>query len=254
MALELTVVDSFTDRPFAGNPAAIAVVDSFPDDDRMQRVAAEMNLSETSFVVPRADGDYDLRWFSPTTEIELCGHATLAAAHVLGGAGRFHTRSGVLECVPADDGWIEMDFPADPPDGIDPPTGFVIEGAASFARGARDLLVELRDAALVRNFVPDMGAIADLDARGLIVTAAGDRDGIDCVSRFFAPRAGIAEDPVTGSAHCTLACVWGERLQRDELVGEQASPRGGIVRMQYRGERVVLGGQAVIVSVVRLVV
>ncbi len=254
MTLELTVVDSFTDRPFAGNPAAIAIVDSFPDDDFMQRVAAEMNLSETAFVVPRADGDYDLRWFTPAAEVDLCGHATLAAAHLLGGAGRFHTRSGALECMRSGDGWIEMDFPADAPVAIDPPAGFVIEGASAFARGARDLIVELVDAALVRNLVPDLRAIADLDARGLIVTAAGDRTGIDCVSRFFAPNAGIPEDPVTGSAHCTLACVWAERLGRDELVGEQASPRGGIVRMHRRGDRVMLGGQAVTVSVVRLVV
>lgn len=254
MTLELTVVDSFTDRPFAGNPAAIAMVDAFPDDDRMQRVAAEMNLSETAFVVSHADGDYDLRWFSPVAEVDLCGHATLAAAHVLGGAGRFHTKSGVLECVRSGDGWIEMDFPADPPVAIAAPAGFVIEGASHFARGARDLLVVLADAALVRNLVPDLGAIADLDARGLIVTAAGDRPGIDCVSRFFGPNVGIPEDPVTGSAHCTLACVWGDRLQRDELVGEQASRRGGVVRMRRHGDRVVLGGQAVTVSEVRLVV
>ncbi len=258
--MDLTVVDSFTDRPFAGNPAAVAVVDAFPDEDRMQAVAREMNLSETAFVVPRVDGSFDLRWFTPLVEVDLCGHATLAAAHVLGGAGRFHTRSGELVCSLAADGWIEMDFPADPPapEAIPPSVAPALRvDAASvraFARGRSDLLVELAGADVVRAVRPDQASVAALGSRCVVVTAAGDRPGVDCVSRVFGPNAGIPEDPVTGSAHCTLAGYWGERLGRDELVGEQASARGGVVRMQRTGERVVLGGQAVTVSRVQVVV
>jgi predicted PhzF superfamily epimerase YddE/YHI9 len=258
--MDLTVVDAFTDRPFAGNPAAIAVVDAFPDEDRMQAIAREMNLSETAFLVPRPDGSYDLRWFTPTVEVDLCGHATLAAAHVLEGAGTFHTRSGELVCAPAADGWIEMDFPADPvtaepvPPTVPGALGLQagVDAVAVFARARTDLFVELRDGALVRSLRPDMQGVAALGGRCVIVTAAGDRPGIDCVSRVFGPQNGIPEDPVTGSAHCTLAGFWGERLGRDELVGEQASARGGIVRMRRRGDRVVLGGRAVTVSQVRL--
>jgi predicted PhzF superfamily epimerase YddE/YHI9 len=254
MALDLTVVDSFTDRPFAGNPAAVAVVDRFPDDSRMQLIAREMNLSETAFVVKRADGSYDLRWFSPTVEIDLCGHATLATAHVLGGAGRFHTRSGVLTCTLGEDGWIQMDFPADPQTETDPPATLGIPGIRWCGRGKSDLLVEVGDASAVRSLHPDLAAIEALGVRCLIVTAGGDRSGVDCVSRVFAPSAGIAEDPVTGSAHCALGPFWAGRLGRDELVGEQASARGGIVRMKVAGDRVLLGGRAVTVSNVHILV
>jgi PhzF family phenazine biosynthesis protein len=259
--MDLTVVDSFTDRPFAGNPAAVAVLDVFPDEGRMQAIAREMNLSETAFVVARTDGSYDLRWFTPTVEVDLCGHATLASAHVLGGSGTFHTRSGELVCTPAEEGWIEMDLPADPTTTEDAPPSLVgalgLDDASDvrvFARGRSDILVELADADTVRSLHPDQAAVAALGSRCVIVTAPGDRPGIDCVSRVFAPNAGIAEDPVTGSAHCTLAGYWGERLGRDQLVGEQASARGGVVRMRRNGDRVVLGGQAVTVSQVRLVV
>jgi predicted PhzF superfamily epimerase YddE/YHI9 len=271
--MDLTVVDSFTDQPVAGNPAAIAVVDAFPDEARMQSIAREMNLSETAFVVPRADGSYDLRWFTPEVEVDLCGHATLAAAHVLGGTGTFHTRSGELMCTPGGDGWIEMDFPADipvtepaPPTiaatlglvaGADAGAGAVPDhGSAvrAFTRTRADVLVEVAGADIVRALRPDLGAVAALQSRCVIVTATGDRPGIDCVSRVFAPNAGIAEDPVTGSAHCALAEYWGERLGRDTLVGEQASARGGVVRMTRKPGRVVLSGQAVTVSRVHLVV
>jgi predicted PhzF superfamily epimerase YddE/YHI9 len=254
MPLDLTVVDSFTDRPFAGNPAAVAIVERFPEDGEMQLIAREMNLSETAFLVARHDGSYDLRWFSPTVEIDLCGHATLASAHVLGGAGRFFTRSGLLTCTTGEDGWIEMDFPADPPTAADPPTDLGIEGITWCGRGQSDLLFELADADAVRHLQPDLAAIAALDRRCVIVTAASDNPETDCVSRVFAPRAGIAEDPVTGSAHCTLAPFWAERLGRTELVGEQASARGCIVRMTLAGDRVLLGGRAVTMSNVRLVV
>jgi len=257
--MDLTVVDSFTDRPFSGNPAAVAAVDAFPDEPRMQAVAREMNLSETAFVVARPDGSHDLRWFTPSVEVDLCGHATLAAAHVLGGAGRFHTCSGELVCTPAEDGWIEMDFPADPTSVQSPPSSLhgalglaSASGVRVFARARADVLVELADADTVRALRPDLAGVAALGSRGVIVTAAGDRPGIDCVSRMFAPNQGIPEDPVTGSAHCTLAGYWGERLGRDQLVGEQVSARGGIVRMRRHGDRVVLGGQAVTVSQVRM--
>jgi predicted PhzF superfamily epimerase YddE/YHI9 len=252
MALELFVVDSFTDQLFSGNPAAIAIVAAFPDVSRMQSVAAEMNLSETAFVVARPDGDHDLRWFTPIAEVDLCGHATLAAAHVLGGSGRFHTRSGVLACTLSADGWIDMDFPADPPQPSPVPDGFSLEGMSYYGRGRSDVLVELDNADRVRDLVPDLAVFAALKSRTVIVTAAGDRPGIDCVSRVFGPNVGIPEDPVTGSAHCTLACFWGDRLGRDGLVGQQVSRRGGTVRMRRQGDRVVLGGHAVTVSAVHM--
>lgn len=258
--MDLTVVDAFTHRPFAGNPAAVAVVDAFPAEDHMQAVAGEMNLSETAFLVPRADGSYDLRWFTPLVEMDLCGHATLAAAHVLGGSGTFHTRSGELVCSPALDGWIEMDFPADPPvpeavpPSVAPALGVDAASVRAFARGRSDLLVELAGADVVRGVRPDPASVAALGSRCVVVTAAGDRPGVDCVSRVFGPNAGIPEDPVTGSAHCMLAEYWGQHLGRHQLVGEQASARGGVVRMRRQGERVVLGGQAVTVSRVQLVV
>ncbi|MGH9017680.1 MAG: PhzF family phenazine biosynthesis protein [Acidimicrobiales bacterium] len=254
MALALTVVDAFTDRPFAGNPAAVAVVDAFPADDDMQRIAREMNLSETAFLVARSDGNYDLRWFTPTVEVDLCGHATLATAHALGGSGRFMTRSGLLTCTTADDGWIEMDFPADPPTESPLPAGLGLPDVVWCGRGRSDLLIQLADAAAVRSLEPDLAAIAAVDVRCAVVTAIADRPGFDCVSRVFAPAAGISEDPVTGSAHCTLAVFWSQRLGRTELVGEQASPRGGTVRMKIVGDRVVLGGQAVTVSTVQMLV
>lgn len=253
MSLNLTVVDAFTDEPFRGNPAAVTVLDAFPTDERMQLIAREMHLSETSFLVRRDDGSYDLRWFTPSVEVDLCGHATLAAAHVVGGPAVFHTRSGRLSSATADDGWIELDFPADPPQPIDPPDGALgLTGAKWWGRGRFDLVAELPDAAPVRNLSPDLTKIAAVDARAVVVTAPGDRPGIDCVSRVFGPKVGIPEDPVTGSAHCVLAVLWGERTGRSELVGEQASPRGGVVRMRLAGDRVVIGGQAVTVSQVQL--
>jgi predicted PhzF superfamily epimerase YddE/YHI9 len=254
MTLDLTVVDAFTDRPFSGSPAAVAMVDAFFDDARMQSVAAEMNLSETAFVVPRPGGDYDLRWFSPTVEIELCGHATLASAHLLGGSARFHTRSGMLICTRSTSGRIEMDFPADPPVAEPAPPDLAIEGVRWFGRGRFDVLIELADAESVRRFEPDLTRLAELGTRAVIVTAASDRPGIDCVTRVFAPNAGIAEDPATGSAHCTLAGHWGERLGMDQLVGYQASARGATIHMRREADRVILGGQAVTVSEVRMVV
>jgi predicted PhzF superfamily epimerase YddE/YHI9 len=260
MGLRLTVIDAFTSQAFGGNPAAVTIVDAFPDEERMQKVAREMNLSETAFLVPRPDGSHDLRWFTPTTEVDLCGHATLASAHLLGGEGRFHTRSGLLTCVGAGAGWIEMNFPADPPiAAIAPPDRLGLDRVRWWGRTRADLFVELEDAAAVRSVQPDLGRLAAAGSRGVLVTAAGDEPGVDCVSRFFAPNAGIPEDPATGSAHCALAVYWGDRTGRGELVGEQASARGGVVRMRrpdpsVAGERVVLGGQAVTASEVQLLV
>lgn len=252
MPEELFVVDAFTDVAFAGNPAAVTFPEAFPADERMQAVAREMNHSETAFVVDRGDGDYDLRWFTPSTEVDFCGHATLAAAHILGGTARFHTRCGPLACRAIDDGWIEMDAPSDPlvRDGSIPLTG--IDSIEWSGRGKWDVLVVVSDAAQVRGLVPDLAALASLATRAVIVTAPSDRPGVDFVSRVFAPNAGIPEDPVTGSAHCTLAGYWSPRLGRDCLVGEQASPRGGIVRMQMDGDRVAIAGRAVTTATVTL--
>jgi predicted PhzF superfamily epimerase YddE/YHI9 len=252
MTLNLTTVDAFTSQPFTGNPAAIAIVDGFPDPSVMQAVAREINLAETAFVVARSDGDFDLRWFTPTVEVDLCGHATLAAAHLIGGTARFHTRSGRLDCARTDDGWIEMDFPSDPPIPAEPPPTLDLPGLVWFGRGRSDGLAVLEDPAKVRMLIPDLPSIANAAERAVIVSAHGDRPGIDCVSRVFGPNAGIPEDPVTGSAHCTLAEYWGDHLGRSELVGEQASPRGGIVRMTRTGDRVILGGQAVTMAQIEL--
>jgi len=253
VSTELVVIDAFTDRPFSGNPAAVCRLHRPVSEDWMQNVAAEMHLSETAFVFDRPDGDYDLRWFTPTTEVALCGHATLATAHLLGG-GRFHTRSGVLSCAVRGDGSIDMDFPADPPIPCAAPDGlFAALGTdGDVFTGASDLMVVVATADRVRRLTPDPGALAGIDTRAVIVTAASDQPGVDCVSRVFGPRVGIPEDPVTGSAHCTLAPFWSSRTGRRELVGAQVSARGGTVHMRLEADRVIIGGRAVTVSEVRL--
>ncbi len=254
MAQPVYVVDAFTDRPFAGNPAAVCLLEKPAEDRWMQQVAAEMNLSETAFLVPRADG-YGLRWFTPAVEVDLCGHATLASAHVLWQTGRlppdaparFHTRSGLLTARRADD-LIDLDFPAVPITPCEPPPGLVEAlGAApqSVGRNRMDLLVEYGTEAAVRALRPDFGKLAQVPVRGVIVTGTSAERKFDFVSRFFAPASGIAEDPVTGSAHCALGPFWAERLGKSDLVGHQVSPRGGVVRVGVRGERVHLGGRAV---------
>jgi predicted PhzF superfamily epimerase YddE/YHI9 len=265
VALELAVVDAFTDRPFAGNPAAVAIVDRFPAVERMQLVAREMNLSETAFVERGGGGReggagtergrgcaFRLRWFTPTTEVDLCGHATLAAAHVLGGRADFDTRSGLLRCEPGAPGWTEMDFPADPPIEIEPPAIELGVRVTWWGRSRHAVVAELDSAASVRAVEPDLAMVATLDATMLVVTAPADEPGVDCVTRVFGPKVGIPEDPVTGSAHCVLAPHWYARVGRRELVGLQASPRGGTVRMRDAGERVVLAGQAVTVATVTM--
>lgn len=253
-----TQVDAFTDRPFAGNPAAICVLDEPRPEEWMGQVAREMNLAETAFLVPRGE-DFDLRWFTPTMEVDLCGHATLAAAHTLYQDGhrppdqtiRFHTRSGALTAERRD-GMIWLDFPATPTGTADPPpelsdslgVPFRYSGLTRF-----DCFVELDSEASVRGLAPDLVRLARLRTRGVIVTAAATRpeSGYDFVSRFFAPGSGIPEDPVTGSAHCALAPYWSGRLGRPELTGYQASPRGGTVRTRVAGNRIQLGGHAVTV-------
>jgi predicted PhzF superfamily epimerase YddE/YHI9 len=251
--VQISVVDAFTDTAFSGNPAGVVLLDRPAEAVWMQSVAAELKHAETAFVVVGGPEDEPkpLRWFTPTTEVDLCGHATLASAHVLGGDQRFDTRSGVLTCTVAPDGAIAMDFPADPTEPIEPPEellagmpGITIE---QVAEGARDVLVRAASAAEVRALQPDFEALAQVPTRVVIVTAPGDQEGTDFVSRVFAPRVGIPEDPVTGSAHCTLASWWSPRLGRDELLGEQASARGGLVRMVLRGDRVELRGRAVTV-------
>ncbi len=261
MTRPLYQVDAFTAEPFSGNPAAVCLLDGDADPAWMQRVAAEMNLSETAFLRPGGEaGRYGLRWFTPAVEVELCGHATLASAHVLFTEGlaeagpelRFDTASGPLAAHRDADGAIWLDFPATPAIPVDPPAGLVEAlggGAARWVgRGRFDYLVELADEQAVRDLAPDVRRLEGLGSRGVIVTAAGDGSGgHDFVSRFFAPGAGIDEDPVTGSAHCALGPFWAERLGRAELTGFQASARGGLVRVRPQGDRVLLGGQAVTV-------
>ncbi|MBW4715922.1 PhzF family phenazine biosynthesis protein [Saccharothrix obliqua] len=249
--MRIHVVDAFTDRAFGGNPAGVVLLDEPADEGWMQSVAAELKHADTAFVEVRDDDEpLPLRWFTPLREVDLCGHATLAAAHVLGGERRFATRSGVLTCT-ARDGWVELDLPADPP----APTGTTPELVAALpgvtitavARGTTDVLVEAASAAEVRALRPDPDALAAVPGRGVIVTARGDRPDVDVVSRCFYPSYGVPEDPVTGSAHCTLAAWWSPKLGRAELRAEQASPRGGRLRTVLDGARVRLAGQAVTV-------
>jgi PhzF family phenazine biosynthesis protein len=249
------VVDAFTRERFRGNPAAVCVLPAPAPEAWMRQVAAELNLAETSFVVARADGGWDLRWFTPTVEVALCGHATLAAAHVLWESGRlaaalparFHTRSGWLECVERS-GLIEMDFPARPATQAEAPAGLAQALGADLrwcGQSAEDWLVEMPHAAIVRGMDPDLTALARIPARGIIVTAPSDLPDYDFISRFFGPAAGVPEDPVTGSAHCTLGPFWAARLGRTTLRGWQASRRGGAVEVECLGNRVRLRGPAV---------
>jgi PhzF family phenazine biosynthesis protein len=261
MAQPFVQVDAFTDRPFAGNPAAVVLLERQREDPWMAAVAREMNLSETAFLERRGE-EFGLRWFTPAVEVDLCGHATLASAHVLweegvlpsGASAKFRTRSGLLAAERRGDE-IEMDFPADPPQPIAPPAGLAqalgIEPApaapAFVGKGRFDHLVVLDSEKAVRGVKPDFARLREISSRGVIVSARSQSPDFDFVSRFFAPAAGVDEDPVTGSAHCTLAVYWGERLGKREMVGFQASARGGVVRVRLASERVKLGGRAVTV-------
>ncbi len=257
MNIPLFIVDAFTQEPFKGNPAAVCLLEKPADEGWMQSLAAEMNLSETAFVTRRQEG-FGLRWFTPVTEVDLCGHATLASAHVLWQEGwlgedeaaRFHSRSGVLNARRSG-AWIEMDFPAKiaepapPPEKLLPALG--LEKAEAVLYNGMDYLVVLSDPGSVRRLDPDGGQLRAIDARGFIVTAPSDAPPYDFLSRFFAPGVGIAEDPVTGSAHCALGPYWARRLDKAELTGCQVSGRGGVVRVAMKEQGVVLAGQAVTV-------
>ncbi|HET8910736.1 MAG TPA: PhzF family phenazine biosynthesis protein [Ktedonobacteraceae bacterium] len=254
MGLNIVQVDAFTSTPFAGNPAGVYLLPEPRPDEWMQNVASEMNLAETAFLVRQDDG-FKLRWFTPLVEVDLCGHATLASAHVLWETGqlqpdeqaRFHTRSGLLLAERKGE-WIELDFPAKPEERVSPPAG-LLEALGTKAlyvgKNQFDYLVELESEEAVRALRPDITRLQAIEARGVIVTSRASSPGYDFISRFFAPQVGVNEDPVTGSAHCCLAPYWSHKLGKNEMVGYQASPRGGVVRVRLEGERVLLGGQAV---------
>jgi len=252
-------VDSSTDRAFTGNPAGVCLLDAAADEIWMQNVAAEMNLAETAFLYPGSDV-HNLRWFSPTVEVDLCGHATLAAAHVLWQTGRlaeheparFHTKSGLLTCTRRN-GWIEMDFPATPATPVDSPPADLLPAlglapGTAVARSRFDFLVELPSEQQVRAMQPDFARLARVPARGVIVTARSADPQFDFVSRFFAPQTGINEDPVTGSSHCCLGPWWRDRLGKSQLLARQVSRRGGVISVTVvSNDRTLLAGQAVTV-------
>ena len=258
MQLPLYHVDAFTSRRFGGNPAAVCPLEGWLPDDVMQAIAAENNLSETAFFVPRGE-DFDLRWFTPAVEVDLCGHATLATAHVLmtklepaRRRATFHTRSGAL-IVSRDGERLTMDFPAQPPRRVDTMPGLAAalgaQPSATFLALQTHAVALFDTAAQVRALAPDLAAVAKLDYFGVSVTAPGggaDAD-VDFVSRFFAPARGVPEDPVTGSAHCRLVPLWAERLGKTELTARQVSARGGELACQLAGDRVRLSGDAVLV-------
>ncbi len=262
MPVRIVQVDAFSSRPFAGNPAAVCVlaaaVQGETGEQWMKDVAREMNLSETAFLHPEGGpggNGYRLRWLTPAVEVDLCGHATLAAAHVLWEDGhiaadavaRFYTRSGLLTCERRGD-WIEMDFPAKISQPAEPPPQLseALNAELTYVgRNQFDYLVEVADEATLRALNPNHHLLRQLPVRGVIATARGNE--YDFVSRFFAPGAGVDEDPVTGSAHTALAPYWGAKLGKTEMVGYQASARGGVVKVRLQGDRVILGGQAVTV-------
>lgn len=257
MSIPLFQVDAFTDRPFSGNPAAVCLLEEEKDDAWLQAVAREMNLSETSFVWTMDDG-FKLRWFTPTVEVDLCGHATLAAAHVLweesllppNRTAVFHTRSGRLTAEQKDH-WIEMDFPADPtspakePDGLGAALGVTLQ---EVEKAKVYYVAQVATEEALRGMQPDFQALLNASVFGIAVTCRAETsDTYDFLSRFFAPAAGIDEDPVTGSAHATLASYWAPRLGKHSFSAYQASARGGAVRVRLDNDRAMIAGQAVTV-------
>ena len=257
MSIRIVTVDAFTDVAFAGNPAAVCVLDAPRPDAWMRNVAREMNLSETAFLVPR-NGEFDLRWLTPSVEVDLCGHATVASAHVLwqdghlpaGKQARFHTRSGLLTADRRGD-WIELDFPvklavpAEPPPELLPALG--VKSPLAVTKNAFDYMVEVESEQELRAIAPDHTLLRKIPVRGVIVTTRSSTPNFDFISRFFAPGSGVDEDPVTGSAHTALGPYWGAKLGKTEMTGFQASSRGGVVRVRLNGDRVLLSGQAVTV-------
>jgi predicted PhzF superfamily epimerase YddE/YHI9 len=256
MAVRIVQVDAFTAEPFGGNPAGVCMLDRWAPEGWMQAVAAEMNLSETAFLVRRGSG-FEIRYFTPTVEVPLCGHATLASAHLLWEEGvvaldemiALQAKGGEL-AAGREGEWVRLDFPAIPasraeiPGGLSEALGAEILGA--YRSWENGYLVELGGVTTVRDLEPDFTRLRPFGP--INVTAAGDtREGCDFVSRFFAPSLGIDEDPVTGVAHCSLAPFWAQRLGKDEMVGHQLSRRGGVVKVRARGERVDILGQAVTV-------
>jgi PhzF family phenazine biosynthesis protein len=257
MSVPLFHVDAFANRPFAGNPAAVCLLSEGRDAGWMQQVAAEMNLSETAFVQRQADG-FRLRWFTPRVEVDLCGHATLATAHVLwheqhvpsDESIRFHTRSGILKANRAQS-VIELDFPMTPAEPMNAPPGLAeaLGAVPKYVGKSRfDYLVEVDSEATLRHLTPNFALLVRLPIRGLIGTSASETPEFDFISRFFAPAVGVNEDPVCGSAHCCLAAYWRSKLNKDAFVAYQASARGGTVHVRVEGERAILGGQAVITA------
>ena len=247
-------VDAFSADPFKGNPAAVCLLEKPAPEAWMQHIAQEMNLSETAFLVPQADG-FQLRWFTPAAEVDLCGHATLASAHILwqtrllpvGATARFHTKSGLLTAS-LEDGWIELDFPATPEEPCAAPQALAAALKAPMRYIGQDIfdyLVELESEQAVRELEPDLALLATLPVRGVIVTSRAATPGYDFVSRFFAPTVGVPEDPVTGSAHSCLGPYWRKHLGKETFLAYQASRRGGILRVIVAGDRVRIAGQAV---------
>jgi PhzF family phenazine biosynthesis protein len=255
--MRLLQVDAFSNQPFAGNPAAVCLVEQSVSPEWMQNLAREMNLSETAFAQRREDGSFDLRWFTPAVEVDLCGHATLATAHALWQTGRvpdgqpirFHTRSGELSAFAEADGWIRLDFPARPLQKSEPPAGLLAALGLKTVRFCgnfqQDYVLELESETVLRQVQPDFAALLALPVRDVIITCRAETAPYDFVSRVFAAAQGVPEDPVTGSAHCLLTPYWGTLLNRQQLLAYQASARGGVLRLRWQAERVWISGQAV---------
>jgi PhzF family phenazine biosynthesis protein len=252
--MKIYQVDAFTDKPFCGNPAAVCILESKPTDKWMQDIAAEMNLAETAFLLPFKDG-YNLRWFTPNSEIDLCGHATLASAHILMEKGyisegmevNFYTKSGLLTAK-SEGGWIRLDFPTTPEKEVEAPSELIEAlniDPLYIGKNIFDYIIEVENEEIVRNIKPDFTKLLKVDMRGVIVTAKSKN--YDFVSRFFAPEIGIFEDPVTGSSHCCLGPYWKNRLGKDEFIAYQASSRGGVLRVRVLDDRVLISGKAVTV-------
>jgi len=247
-------VDSFTNKPFFGNPAGVCILQAPVDADWMQKVAREMNLSETGFL-HRKDEGFSLRWFTPDVEVDLCGHATLASAHILWEEGMlrddenavFHTKSGILTARKLED-WIELNFPTDPETEAALPEGLLdaLGAEAEYVgKNSSDFLVEVASEEAVRALAPDFTLLKTIPARGIMVTSVSESKEYDFISRFFAPAVGVNEDPVTGSAHCCLGPYWMNRLGKKECTAYQASARGGVIKIRVEGDRALLKGQAV---------